>query len=104
MAVRSIAMVTGCGPQSKVMTPPFATARTTAREVQEAGVPVPTTVSAASGAAGRGGARARHEPPEPDGAADATTAATTAAARTPARHHSAFSMSLLSFSGSVVGA
>ena len=30
-------MVTGCGPQSKATVPPFATARTTAREVQEPG-------------------------------------------------------------------
>ncbi|GIJ29981.1 hypothetical protein Vqi01_51430 [Micromonospora qiuiae] len=35
-------MVTGSGPQSKVMIPPAATARTTAAEVQLAGVPVPT--------------------------------------------------------------
>ncbi|GIH81111.1 hypothetical protein Plo01_75400 [Planobispora longispora] len=36
-------MVTGPGPQEKVMTPPAATARTTAREVQLPGVPSPTT-------------------------------------------------------------
>ena len=40
--VRTI--VTGSGPQSKVMTPPFATAATNASPVQLAGVPVPTTV------------------------------------------------------------
>lgn len=36
-------MVTGLGPQEKVMTPPAATALTTASEVQLSGVPVPTT-------------------------------------------------------------
>src|SRR4051794_19954215 len=50
-------MVTGSGPQEKVMTPPAATAATTAREVQLAGVPLPTTrvgweVSAARAATG----------------------------------------------------
>jgi hypothetical protein len=35
--------VTGFGPQLKVMTPPFATALTTAAEVQLAGVPLPMT-------------------------------------------------------------
>ena len=45
-AVLRMAMVTGCGPQSKETRPPAATARTTAREVHEAGVPAPTTVSA----------------------------------------------------------
>ena len=34
-------MVTGSGPQSKVMMPPAATAATTAAEVQLAGVPLP---------------------------------------------------------------
>ncbi|GHJ50774.1 hypothetical protein Nm8I071_00810 [Nonomuraea sp. TT08I-71] len=41
-AVAFIRMVTGAGPQSKVMIPPAATAFTTASEVQLAGVPVPT--------------------------------------------------------------
>jgi hypothetical protein len=36
-------MVTRPGPQSKVMTPPRATALTTARDVQLADVPVPMT-------------------------------------------------------------
>ena len=40
-------MVTGSGPQSKVMTPPRATAATTASEVQLAGVPLPITGSGA---------------------------------------------------------
>src|SRR5712675_621190 len=40
--VRTI--VTGSGPQLKVMTPPFATAATNASPVQLDGVPVPTTV------------------------------------------------------------
>src|SRR6478609_10929344 len=38
-------MVTGAGPQAKVMIPPWATASTTARDVQPAGVPSPTTTS-----------------------------------------------------------
>jgi hypothetical protein len=38
-------MVTGRGPQENVITPPAATARTTACEVQLAGVPWPTTWS-----------------------------------------------------------
>jgi hypothetical protein len=38
-------MVTGAGPQSNVMMPPAATARTTAAEVQAAGVPEPMTWS-----------------------------------------------------------
>src|SRR5829696_2732999 len=71
LAVRRIAMVTGRGPQSKATTPPRATARTTAREVHEPGVPVPTTVSAVVEVA-----EVRAEPsPEPvaadAGAADA---------------------------------
>src|SRR4051812_33042006 len=37
-------IVAGAAPQSKVMTPPFATAATNASAVQLAGVPVPTTV------------------------------------------------------------
>jgi hypothetical protein len=42
-AVAVIVIVTGAGPQLNVMTPPRATASTTARDVQLAGVPVPTT-------------------------------------------------------------
>ena len=42
-AVAAILIVTGFGPQSKVMTPPLATALTTAAEVQLAGVPLPIT-------------------------------------------------------------
>ncbi|AGZ42202.1 hypothetical protein AFR_19650 [Actinoplanes friuliensis DSM 7358] len=38
-------IVTGAGPQSKVITPPAATALTTAAEVQLAAVPVPMTLS-----------------------------------------------------------
>jgi hypothetical protein len=38
-------MVTGAGPQSKVISPPAATAATTAADVQLAGVPLPTTRS-----------------------------------------------------------
>src|SRR5690348_11905998 len=41
-AVAVIVIVTGSGPQSKVMMPPAATALTTAAEVQLAGVPFPT--------------------------------------------------------------
>jgi hypothetical protein len=43
--VAFIVIVTGAGPQSKVITPPAATARTTAAEVQLAAVPVPITRS-----------------------------------------------------------
>src|SRR5271165_6779247 len=42
-AVAFMTIVTGRGPQLKVMTPPLATARTTAAEVQLAGVPRPMT-------------------------------------------------------------
>ena len=44
-AVAVMVMVTGSGPQLKVMTPPAATAATTASEVQLAGVPSPITWS-----------------------------------------------------------
>src|SRR4051794_16572042 len=44
-AVRCIAITTGFGPQSNVVTPPFATARTTFCDVQLAGVPSPMTWS-----------------------------------------------------------
>jgi hypothetical protein len=44
-AVASIVIVTGRGPQLKVITPPAATAATTACEVQPAGVPSPMTWS-----------------------------------------------------------
>jgi hypothetical protein len=43
--VASIVIVTGRGPQEKVITPPAATAATTACEVQLAGVPSPMTWS-----------------------------------------------------------
>src|ERR1700683_3926938 len=42
-AVRLIVIVTGLGPQSKVITPPAATSRTTAADVQPAGLPSPIT-------------------------------------------------------------
>jgi hypothetical protein len=42
-AVAFMVMVTGFGPQLKVITPPLATALTTAAEVQLAGVPLPMT-------------------------------------------------------------
>src|SRR6185369_8607022 len=42
-AVACIVMVTGSGPQEKVMTPPAATAATTAADVQLPGVPLPMT-------------------------------------------------------------
>jgi len=45
LAVALITMVTGRGPQENVITPPAATARTTACEVQLAGVPWPITWS-----------------------------------------------------------
>ena len=82
-----MAMVTGCDPQSKETTPPAATARTTARDVHEPGVPVPTTVSACAAAGCRHHHRGEHPRGEDAGAA-----------------HSAFSMSPDSFSGSIVGA
>jgi hypothetical protein len=49
-------MVTGAGPQAKVMTPPAATAATTAAEVQLAAVPVPTTLVGWEVSAGRASA------------------------------------------------
>src|SRR5215475_9825099 len=59
LAVAASVIVTGPGPQSNVMTPPWATASTTAREVQLAGVPSPITwsgreVSTAVASAGTG--------------------------------------------------
>src|SRR5689334_25190837 len=41
-AVAVIVIVTGAGPHENVMTPPAATAATTAADVQLAGVPLPT--------------------------------------------------------------
>jgi hypothetical protein len=43
LAVPVIVIVTGLGPQLKVMMPPLATALTTAADVQLAGLPVPMT-------------------------------------------------------------
>ena len=43
LAVACMVMVTGAGPQEKVMMPPAATAATTAADVQLAGVPLPMT-------------------------------------------------------------
>ena len=43
LAVVVITMVTGLGPQLKAMMPPAATSRTTAADVQLAGVPFPIT-------------------------------------------------------------
>jgi hypothetical protein len=56
-AVAAMVITTGAGPQEKVITPPFATAATTAADVQLAGVPLPITrvgweVSTAAAAAG----------------------------------------------------
>jgi hypothetical protein len=45
VAVAFMVMVTGFGPQLNVMTPPAATAATTAADVQLAGVPLPITWS-----------------------------------------------------------
>jgi hypothetical protein len=42
LAVAVMVIVTGAEPQRKPITPPWATACTTAAEVQPAGVPVPT--------------------------------------------------------------
>src|SRR5262249_28046452 len=44
LAVADRTMVAGAAPQSKVMTPPLATAATNAALVQLAALPVPTTV------------------------------------------------------------
>lgn len=44
LAVCVMVIVTGSAPQLKVMTPPCATAFTTAADVQLAGVPLPITV------------------------------------------------------------
>src|SRR5438445_1543945 len=44
LAVAVIVIFTGVGPQLKVITPPLATAATTAADVQPAGVPSPITV------------------------------------------------------------
>jgi hypothetical protein len=59
LAVSFIVIVTGVDPQEKVITPPAATAATTASEVQLAGVPSPITragreVSSARPSAGTG--------------------------------------------------
>ena len=43
LAVEVITIVTGLGPQLNVMMPPAATSRTTAADVQLAGVPSPIT-------------------------------------------------------------
>ena len=43
LAVLAITIVTGLGPQWNVMMPPAATARTTAADVQLAGLPSPIT-------------------------------------------------------------
>src|SRR5580704_19696264 len=45
LAVVVITIVTGLGPQLKAMMPPTATSRTTAADVQLAGVPLPITWS-----------------------------------------------------------
>ena len=52
MAVAVITIVTGSGPQLKVITPPAATAATTACDVQLAGVPLPITRSGCDVSAG----------------------------------------------------
>ena len=59
LAVWAMVIVTGLGPQSKMITPPWATAATTAAEVQLCGVPFPMTrsgfeVSTASASGGTG--------------------------------------------------
>src|SRR6185503_1922813 len=55
-AVAFIVMVTAAGPQWKAMTPPAATAFTTASEVQLAGVPLPMTRSGCDVSTGRASA------------------------------------------------
>jgi hypothetical protein len=56
-------MVTGAGPQSKVIFPPAATAATTAAEVQLAGVPLPTTRSGRRVSTARASAGTSAPPP-----------------------------------------
>ena len=62
-AVAAILIVTGSGPQSNVITPPAATALTTACEVQLAGVPRPTTWSGLELSAGPAPAGMEAVPP-----------------------------------------
>src|SRR5689334_9843554 len=59
LAVCVIAIVTGRGPQRNLITPPRATARTTARDVQLRAVPLPTTPAAAGAASAPPSARQR---------------------------------------------
>jgi hypothetical protein len=56
-------IVTGAGPQSKVITPPAATAATTAAEVQLAGVPLPITRSGSLVSTARASAGTAAPPP-----------------------------------------
>ncbi len=67
-AVAVIAIVTGSGPQSKVITPPRSTASTTAADVQPAGLPEPITMSGRDVSTGRvdeGGGGASSRPGRP---------------------------------------
>src|SRR5690349_12195016 len=63
LAVAFMAIVTGAGPQSKVITPPAATAVTTAADVQLAGVPLPTTRSGRRVSTARASAGTEAPPP-----------------------------------------
>ena len=102
-AVLFIAIVTGSGPQSKVISPPLATARTTAREVHEAGRAGPDDRAARLRNRWLRRARsARHETRRRGSRRHQRRDDRRGEGAGP--HHSAFSMSLLSFSGSVVGA
>src|SRR5690348_2085089 len=56
LAVACIMIVTGLAPQSKVITPPLATAATTAADVQPAAVPLPITWSGCEVSTGRAAA------------------------------------------------
>ncbi len=90
-AVSRIAIVTGSGPQSKTMTPPAATAATTASDVQLCGVPIPTTrsgsdvstlpgpVTGGTGGVRAGGGGDEEGSGDAPGAADATAVLATVA-------------------------
>src|SRR6516164_2528019 len=63
LAVACIVIVTGMAPQSKVITPPLATAATTAADVQLAAVPLPITWSGWEVSTGRAAAGIGAPPP-----------------------------------------
>src|SRR5687767_4849379 len=72
LAVAVMVIVTGAGPQSKVITPPAATAATTAAEVQLAGVPLPITRSGSRVSTARASAGTAAPPPRLPGLGSAS--------------------------------